>query len=169
LSSSLKLNTRHIPKKFSLWHAICSRKNRHARKTNVKVESAPAAITSLSAACRCASRPPSNPSVFLPKLNPVRNDWVLPFYADTLFCGSTNSEPGAVATGSSFKLLELRLRQTRSLRLPVLNSLTHDERTDHCWVRADRNSQRLHLIVRSFQKTLFHGTQAALRETGTHG
>jgi len=134
-----------------------------------KVGNAPAAITSLSAACRCASRPPSNPSVFLPKLNPVRNDWVLPFYADTLFCGSTNSEPGAVATGSRFKLLELRLRQTRSLRLPVLNSLTHDERTDHCWVRADRNSRRLHLIVRSFQKTLFHGTQAALRETGTHG
>jgi len=35
-------------------------------RPNVKVESAPAAIPSLSAACRCASHPPSNPSAVLP-------------------------------------------------------------------------------------------------------
>jgi len=35
-------------------------------RPNVKVESAPAAISSLSAACRCASHPPSNPSAVLP-------------------------------------------------------------------------------------------------------
>jgi len=38
---------------------------------------APAAITSLSAASRCASRPPSDPSVIPPSWNPVRNDRVL--------------------------------------------------------------------------------------------
>jgi len=38
----------------------------------------PAAITSLSAACRCASRPPSDPSDKSPRnWNPVRNDRVL--------------------------------------------------------------------------------------------
>ena len=37
-------------------------------RPKVKVESAPAAITSLSAACRCASRPPSNPSVLPPEI-----------------------------------------------------------------------------------------------------
>jgi hypothetical protein len=35
-----------------------------------EMERAPAAITSLSAACRCASRPPSDPSVLLPKCEP---------------------------------------------------------------------------------------------------
>jgi hypothetical protein len=37
-------------------------------RPNVKVESAPAATTPLSAACRCASHPPSNPSVHPPEL-----------------------------------------------------------------------------------------------------
>ena len=37
-------------------------------RPNVKVESAPSAITSLSAACRCASHPPSNPSVLPPEI-----------------------------------------------------------------------------------------------------
>ena|ERR1700682_2871516 len=37
-------------------------------RPNVKVESAPAAIPSLSAACRCASHPPSNPSVLPPEI-----------------------------------------------------------------------------------------------------
>ncbi len=37
-------------------------------RPNVKVESAPAAISSLSAACRCASHPPSNPSVLPPEI-----------------------------------------------------------------------------------------------------
>jgi hypothetical protein len=44
-----------------------------------EVKRAPAAITSLSAASRCASRPPSDPSVQSPRnWNPVRNDRVLP-------------------------------------------------------------------------------------------
>ena len=37
-------------------------------RPNVKVESAPAAIYPLSAACRCASHPPSNPSVLPPEI-----------------------------------------------------------------------------------------------------
>jgi hypothetical protein len=44
-----------------------------------EVKRAPAAITSLSAASRCASRPPSDPSDKSPRTwNPVRNDRVLP-------------------------------------------------------------------------------------------
>ncbi|MGZ5437503.1 MAG: hypothetical protein ACXWID_04050 [Pyrinomonadaceae bacterium] len=40
-----------------------------------EVKRDPAAITSLSAACRCASRPPSDPSVQIPPIkSPVRND-----------------------------------------------------------------------------------------------
>ena len=35
-----------------------------------KIESAPAANPPLSAACRCANRPPSNPSVFTPNCEP---------------------------------------------------------------------------------------------------
>ena len=42
---------------------------KHGRP-NVKVESDPAAITSLSAACRCASHPPSNPIVTPSELEP---------------------------------------------------------------------------------------------------
>jgi hypothetical protein len=37
-------------------------------RPNVKVESAPAANLPLSAACRCASHPPSNPSVLPPEI-----------------------------------------------------------------------------------------------------
>jgi hypothetical protein len=37
-------------------------------RPNVKVESAPAATTPLSAASRCASHPPSNPTVLPPEL-----------------------------------------------------------------------------------------------------
>jgi hypothetical protein len=57
----------------------CSKASRHARKTQ-KADRAPAAITSLSAASRCASHPPRNPLVLPPKLNPVSNDWVLPLF-----------------------------------------------------------------------------------------
>ena len=42
---------------------------KHGRP-NVKVESDPAAVTSLSAACRCASRPPSNPIVTPSEIEP---------------------------------------------------------------------------------------------------
>src|SRR5205807_10523642 len=47
---------------------------------------APAAITSLSAASRCASRPPSDPSDKSPRTwNPVRNDRVLPRLNEPFF------------------------------------------------------------------------------------
>jgi hypothetical protein len=42
-----------------------------ARTEDLKtVESAPAAFFPLSAACRCASRPPSNPTEFIPIFEP---------------------------------------------------------------------------------------------------
>ena len=62
----------------------CSKANRHARKIQ-KTDRAPAAITPLDAASRCASHPPSNPLVLPPKLNPVNNDWVLPLFIRFLF------------------------------------------------------------------------------------
>src|ERR1700730_12149728 len=47
-------------------------------RTHRKIDYAPAANLPLSAACRCASRPPSFPTVLpLRNLNPVRNGWVL--------------------------------------------------------------------------------------------
>ena len=42
--------------------------NRQARETKVKSKRAPAANLPLSAACRCASRPPSYPSVLPPEI-----------------------------------------------------------------------------------------------------
>ena len=47
-----------------VWHADCFRKSRQARK---QLNRDPAAITSLSVACRYASRPPSDPT-YLPYL-----------------------------------------------------------------------------------------------------
>src|SRR6266511_3147639 len=64
----LTLNHSQIPKNFFLWHASCSRDNRHARETKVKSKRAPAATFPLSAASRCASHPPSNPSVLPPEI-----------------------------------------------------------------------------------------------------
>jgi hypothetical protein len=55
-----------IPEIIFLWHATCSIYRRQARNTKRD----PAAATSLSAACRCASHPPSNPSVNFPKREP---------------------------------------------------------------------------------------------------
>ena len=57
-----------FPEKLSLWHTRCSRDNRQARETKVKSKRAPAAIYPLSAACRCASHPPSDPSVLPPEI-----------------------------------------------------------------------------------------------------
>src|SRR5260370_8030147 len=58
---------------------------------------APAAITSLSAACRCASRPPSDPSVKSPRnWNPVRNDRVLPHLESIHFVPYSGIGPALV-------------------------------------------------------------------------
>ena len=59
--------------------ALCSLRGttsaEHKSGKHEEVKRAPAAITSLSAACRCASRPPSDPSVEFPPIkSPVRND-----------------------------------------------------------------------------------------------
>ena len=59
--ASLTPNPSFFPEKKFLWHATCSIFCRQARSSNRD----PAANTSLSAACRCASRPPSDPSVKL--------------------------------------------------------------------------------------------------------
>jgi hypothetical protein len=67
-SRAQELITRSFQKIFSRGtrHAL-EQTGKHGRP-NVKVGSDPAAITSLSAACRCASHPPSNPSVLPPEI-----------------------------------------------------------------------------------------------------
>src|SRR5262249_61118696 len=52
------------------------------------VDKSPPPLLPLSAACRCASRPPSDPTVFIPTRNPVRNGWVLPHFG-LLFSSSS--------------------------------------------------------------------------------
>src|SRR5919107_1095602 len=51
-----------------LWHANCFRECRQARR---KLNRDPAAITSLSVACRYASRPPS-----VPTISPLSGTWL---------------------------------------------------------------------------------------------
>ena len=63
-----------------LWHANCFRECRQARR---KLNRDPAAITSLSVACRYASRPPSVPT----NLPPIKN---------------LASRPGSLAFGTNF-------------------------------------------------------------------
>jgi hypothetical protein len=66
--SPLIINGSSFPEKtFSGTQAALEITGTHGRP-NGKVESAPAAIFPLSAACRCASRPPSNPSVLPPEI-----------------------------------------------------------------------------------------------------
>ena len=96
LIPALRPITSAFQKNFSLWHRRCSRNSRHARETKVKSQRAPAANFPLSAACRCASHPPSDPSVLPPEIwNPVSNGWVLPHLGfnncNLCFCSSIAS------------------------------------------------------------------------------
>jgi hypothetical protein len=93
----------------------CSKANRHARKTQ-KTDRAPAAITPLDAASRCASHPPSNPLVLPPKLNPVRNDWVLPLFIPFLFSSSFSSSLQLTILPARVFGLDCRLRPARRRR-----------------------------------------------------
>ena len=71
-----------------LWHANCFRVCRQARR---KLNRDPAAITSLSVACRYASRPPSVPTNPLPIKNLASRPGSLAF--GTLFPQTRNSQP----------------------------------------------------------------------------
>ena len=80
------------PARPPLWHANCFRECRQARR---KLNRDPAAITSLSVACRYASRPPSVPTNPLP----IRN---------------LASRPGSLAFGT----ISSRFRNSPSYRAP---------------------------------------------------
>jgi len=60
-------------------------------RPNVKVESAPAAITSLSAACRCASHPPSDPSVLPPETGTQSEMTGFSFFLTSIISQCTSS------------------------------------------------------------------------------
>ncbi len=79
LPATLNLIPTHFLK-LLLWHAVCFQKHWQARK---KLNRDPAAFTSLSVACRYASRPPSDPikTSFLTRTRPSR---VLPLLGQNL-------------------------------------------------------------------------------------
>ena len=67
------INSNHTSGPFHIGHSLAgahgtgSAEHKNGKHANKR---APAAITSLSAASRCASRPPSDPSVYPPFLEP---------------------------------------------------------------------------------------------------
>ena len=71
-----------FPGNARLWHAKCSLLRRQARR---QLNRDPAAITSLSVACRYASRPPSVPTINPAFQEPGRPGRVLPLLKPFLF------------------------------------------------------------------------------------
>ena len=69
-----------------LWHASCSRDNRHARKTKVKVETCPRRQLPSERRLPLRQPPAEQPFSASPRnWNPVSNDWVLPHLESNIF------------------------------------------------------------------------------------
>ena len=121
-----------------LWHANCFRECRQARR---KLNRDPAAITSLSVACRYASRPPSVPTNPLPIKNLASRPGSLAF--GTNFSRKRNSRPFSC----SFEL------STRGDRLSTgdASAVTPGQQEDARPCHLDKNCHPRGDVLRRFE------------------
>ena len=142
-------NGRGLPENSSLWHGSCSKKNRHARKTQSKGWKCPRRHHFSERRLPLRQPPAERPFSASPRnWNPVRNDWVLPLLGINYF--------QFISKSTSFKFQVIEISGFFGFRCQSLTQVS-------------LNVPGLYAMVAVFQKILRCGTQAALRRTGTHG